>query len=204
MQICKFRGSSRLSPVLLWPPLFSFALLLVRLRPAHLAEAIQPLAHCSKPVGLTPLKNGWPCAPLNTFRPLAHLAEAGSSRRKAGKYTHYFPTNQSETTSFVVFRFASRKKYRIPPKMMSNFSSRPTYREVTACGGTFPDTATYLLRVRHPYHSLFEVVPASEQRLFHPHALPVALVLYYQLAFFTPGISPFEAISRNWIRLMPN
>ena len=27
---------------------------------------------------------------------------------------------------------------------------------------------------------------------------------YYQLAFFTPGIRPFEAISRNWIRLMPN
>ena len=26
----------------------------------------------------------------------------------------------------------------------------------------------------------------------------------YQLAFVTPGISPFEAISRNWIRLMPN
>ncbi len=153
-------------------------------------------SHRSKTVGLAHLSI--------PFRPLAHLAEAGSSRRKAGKYTHYFPTNQSETTSFVVFRFASRKKYRIPPKMMSNFSSRPTYREVTACGGTFPDTATYLLRVRHPYRSLFEVVPASEQRLFHPHALPAALVLYYQLAFFTPGISPFEAISRNWIRLMPN
>lgn len=27
---------------------------------------------------------------------------------------------------------------------------------------------------------------------------------YYQLAFVTPGIKPFEAISRNWIRLMPN
>ncbi len=26
----------------------------------------------------------------------------------------------------------------------------------------------------------------------------------YQLAFVTPGIRPFEAISRNWIRLMPN
>ena len=28
--------------------------------------------------------------------------------------------------------------------------------------------------------------------------------LYYQLAFLTPGIKPFEAISRNWIRLIPN
>ena len=27
---------------------------------------------------------------------------------------------------------------------VSNFSLRPTYREVTACGGTFPDTVTYL------------------------------------------------------------
>lgn len=26
----------------------------------------------------------------------------------------------------------------------------------------------------------------------------------YQLAFFTPGISPAEAISLNWIRLIPN
>ncbi len=26
----------------------------------------------------------------------------------------------------------------------------------------------------------------------------------YQLAFLTPGIRPFDAISRNWIRLMPN
>ena len=26
----------------------------------------------------------------------------------------------------------------------------------------------------------------------------------YQLAFFTPGISPAEAISRNWILEMPN
>lgn len=27
---------------------------------------------------------------------------------------------------------------------VSDFSLRPTYREVTACGGTFPDTVTYL------------------------------------------------------------
>ena len=30
------------------------------------------------------------------------------------------------------------------------------------------------------------------------------LSVCYQLAFFTPGMRPFEAISRNWIRLMPN
>jgi|GEM_PF-2188661 hypothetical protein len=26
----------------------------------------------------------------------------------------------------------------------------------------------------------------------------------YQLAFFTPGMRPADAISRNWIREMPN
>ena len=30
------------------------------------------------------------------------------------------------------------------------------------------------------------------------------VVTDYQLAFLTPGIRPAEAISRNWIRLMPN
>jgi hypothetical protein len=28
--------------------------------------------------------------------------------------------------------------------------------------------------------------------------------LFYQLAFLSPGIKPEEAISRNWIREMPN
>ena len=28
--------------------------------------------------------------------------------------------------------------------------------------------------------------------------------VFYQLAFFTPGIKPLEASSRNWIREMPN
>ncbi len=32
----------------------------------------------------------------------------------------------------------------------------------------------------------------------------IALTKSYQLAFFTPGINPAEAISRNWIRLIPN
>ena len=53
----------------------------------------------------------------------------------------------------------------------------------------------------------------SEPQLFHTSKKRVrsatsrrtpTLSVYYQLAFFTPGIRPFEAISRNWIRLMPN
>ena len=53
----------------------------------------------------------------------------------------------------------------------------------------------------------------SEPQLFHTSKKRVrsatsrrtpTLSVYYQLAFFTPGMRPFEAISRNWIRLMPN
>ena len=53
----------------------------------------------------------------------------------------------------------------------------------------------------------------SEPQLFHTSQKRVrsatsrrtpTLSVCYQLAFFTPGIRPFEAISRNWIRLMPN
>ncbi len=40
---------------------------------------------------------------------------------------------------------------------------------------------------------------AGAQRSLRPDA-----VVFYQLAFFTPGMRPFDAISRNWIRLMPN
>ena len=32
----------------------------------------------------------------------------------------------------------------------------------------------------------------------------ISSAISYQLAFFTPGIRPAEAISRNWIREMPN
>ena len=53
----------------------------------------------------------------------------------------------------------------------------------------------------------------SEPELFHTSKKRVrsatsrrtpTLSVCYQLAFFTPGMRPFEAISRNWIRLMPN
>ena len=41
--------------------------------------------------------------------------------------------------------------------------------------------------------------------LSKPIAGQVVVALnYYQLAFLTPGISPAEAISRNWIRDRPN
>ena len=43
---------------------------------------------------------------------------------------------------------------------------------------------------------------AGEANLYLPnHIIPFR---DYQLAFLTPGIKPFEAISRNWIRLIPN
>ena len=36
------------------------------------------------------------------------------------------------------------------------------------------------------------------------HNAGIDILLSYQLAFFTPGISPADAISRNWILEMPN
>ena len=119
---------------------------------------------------------------------------------------------------------------------MPNPSLRPTYREVTACGGTFPDTVTYLHGFRTPIGFLsFGLGPRAPAtgasavrttglltfRSGNPSrnarsdaAVPALRTVgvqsllhtgpFYQLAFFTPGIRPFEAISRNWIRLMPN
>ena len=46
-----------------------------------------------------------------------------------------------------------------------------------------------------------ELVVRRSQRAGHT---PPLCESCYQLAFVTPGIRPFEAISRNWIRLMPN
>ena len=106
----------------------------------------------------------------------------------------------------------------------SNPSLRPTYREVTACGGTFPDTVTYLHGLHTPicpvsfretrspqaFHlpedgTLFRIAgfpaPGSDTSAPSPSPRPCGC---YQLAFVTPGIRPFEAISRNWIRLIPN
>ena len=52
-----------------------------------------------------------------------------------------------------------------------------------------------------PRDGFFENVEKRPTRARSGHVGPIAI---YQLAFFTPGIRPFEAISRNWIRLMPN
>ncbi len=204
MQICKFRGSSRLSPVLLWPPLFSFALLLVRLRPAHLAEPIQTLAHCSKPVGLTPLKNGWPRAPLNTFSTPRTPRGSGFVPTESGQIYALFPNKPKRNDLFR--RFSLRFSEKIsnspkndvelfePPHISGSYRLRrhfPRYCDVSTAGST---PVSFSFRGRSGKRAAF--VPPS-CTAGHPR-------VYYQLAFFTPGISPFEAISRNWIRLMPN
>ena len=44
----------------------------------------------------------------------------------------------------------------------------------------------------------------KERACPNEHTLEQYCGIYYQLAFLTPGIRPAEAISRNWIRLMPN
>lgn len=58
--------------------------------------------------------------------------------------------------------------------------------------------------------SLKQHYPHKRRRALCPMAqcayvkLNINLEEDYQLAFFTPGIRPADAISRNWIREMPN
>ena len=53
---------------------------------------------------------------------------------------------------------------------------------------------------RNPGETGFRPIPLH----FVPRALQPEERFCYQLALVTPGIKPLEAISRNWIRLMPN
>ena len=107
-------------------------------------------------------------------------------------------------------------------------------QEVTACGGTFPDLATssygFDTRIGRcsfgrrkkcflppsatgcapsghndpMFRGIRERPCSGLPRSTRPPDFAARRTFYYQLAFVTPGISPLEAISRNWIRLMPN
>lgn len=67
-------------------------------------------------------------------------------------------------------------------------------------GTTLSSPRTRFHRLRHPrcLNLVYQKHPLRRSR-----SAPKRM-RYYQLAFFTPGIRPAEAISRNWIRLMPN
>ena len=107
-------------------------------------------------------------------------------------------------------------------------------QEVTACGGTFPDLATssygFDTRIGRcsfgrrkkcflppsatgcapsghndpMFRGIRERPCSGLPRSTRPPDFAARRTFCYQLAFVTPGISPLEAISRNWIRLMPN
>ena len=71
------------------------------------------------------------------------------------------------------FNFRRLTQLRFPPSgplvreicnQAPNPSLRPTYREVTACGGTFPDTVTYLHGLNTP------ICPASFRETRSPQA----------------------------------
>ena len=91
----------------------------------------------------------------------------------ANMYPHKIPRsailrNLRKTTRQTAFR---RLSGRLPRPLVreicnqaSNPSLRPTYREVTACGGTFPDTVTYL----HGLHTL--IGPTSFRETRSPQA----------------------------------
>lgn len=65
--------------------------------------------------------------------------------------------------------------------------------------GIHPEDTACRTTGSHPPDDRTSSCKERETALRHP-----VLRSYYQLAFVTPGIRPFEAISRNWIRLMPN
>ena len=71
------------------------------------------------------------------------------------------------------------------------------------------ESAAYLAYVSIYAASKVQNLPArtifkKEGVFLTKHTLLNNKVTFYQLAFLTPGIRPAEAISRNWIRLMPN
>gem|GEM_PF-3990573 len=56
-------------------------------------------------------------------------------------------------------------------------------------------------------HAAQAIVAWSSLHAIQPSPAPptfLAPCVSYQLAFFTPGIRPLLAISRNWMRLIPN
>ena len=101
----------------------------------------------------------------------------------ANMYLHKTPVQQAAATSETTralrlcgpppFNFRSLTQLRFPPSgplvreicnQAPNPSLRPTYREVTACGGTFPDTVTYLHGLNTP------ICPASFRETRSPQA----------------------------------
>ena len=94
-----------------------------------------------------------------------------------------------------------------------NFSTRvrhpyrPLFLRLTS-GKSLPAVGYRLctFRMQRPYDSQNpgRAPFGSPPRLFPSPSLAARKAADYQLAFVTPGIRPLEAISRNWIRLMPN
>ena len=84
---------------------------------------------------------------------------------------------------------------RHPPTAISSFQGFDTF-QIRPSAPERAQKSTILFRTVN-----FECVRRRGLRI---HSLLPLRRTYYQLAFVTPGIKPLEAISRNWIRLMPN
>ena len=170
-------------------------------------------------------------------------APTRASARKFPRNTSRSSGGHSEPTRRKQLRHTFRPLRRRPsgPGNPSSNAERFATSHISGsyrlAGGTFPDTATYLLGFDTRIGLVFGgVVPirtahaadratpsASHRRKANPRRTgtpPHGRIRgsiqrfpgtdvpgkpeNYQLAFVTPGIRPFEAISRNWIRLMPN
>ena len=123
------------------------------------------------------------------------------------------PVSSLRSGSLKVPASAALRNFRIVPSAKPS-GIRPPLTQPRHC-----DVST---RAEHPYRprflprdSLSTGSSPSGKRNFYSESqdlrvsggrtlAPPRTCGCYQLAFVTPGISPFEAISRNWIRLMPN
>ncbi len=132
------------------------------------------------------LGSGKSVAKCRTFRYVPHIGKLPPPRR-------HFPRYCDVSTRI---RHPYRTRFR---------RSRPVLLRTCGKNGRPPRLHTAEKRIlaepeRTPPHGRRSPVPYRGSRARTYPGIPEN----YQLAFVTPGIRPFEAISRNWIRLMPN
>ena len=86
-------------------------------------------------------------------------------------------------------------------KVLGTFFLKGAKREFLRC--LFRKATVASKAQKEPIRTIFDQKRCAPRKE-HIFLKVVSFCNDYQLAFFTPGIRPFEAISRNWIRLIPN
>lgn len=86
-----------------------------------------------------------PAAPFGSAVIDSILSDRPSTPRPFGPIVNALrPSARLHRLALSALRRSLREPLGKNRHQMSNLSIRPTYREVTVCDGTFPDTATYL------------------------------------------------------------